>query len=378
MGSIPSPATRRSDASSAAGSESKKHAGEAASPGGSADILRVNDETVRAEDLWRGHRPELTGKTETLSRAEFELFVQQRAAQLITDKIAEMLLYQRSSERVTDEMHDRIDKFADNEIRKIVATQHDGIEQRYVRALESEGQTLDAIRARLRREIVIAGYLEQEVKPKVVEPTRAELVALYEEAAESLRRPERRRMSLIDVRILERLPEGVTEPTREQWQAARDQARSRVQTVVAELKSGSSFADLARRYSDGLHAADGGAWGWIRKGSVRERFIPAVLALYELGAGEVSEIIETEHGFFLVRCDELDAGFDPTFEAVQPELKERFARTAYNRLVAELVSEMRRQARIEPEDLNLFHAAVVGAGMKISQESAPSAGGPGG
>ncbi len=328
--------------------------------------LRVNNETVKASELWRNLHDELADRAQTLPPEQYQQYLLQRAAQLITDKIAEMLLYQRASLRVTDDMNDRIDKYVDAELRKIVATQYDGVERRYVRDLESKGQTLDEVRGKLRREIIIAGFLEQEVKPKIAEPTRAELFAVYEETADSFHRPAKRQMSLIDVRILDRLPLGVTEPTREQWRTARDEAYSRVQTAQAELRSGVPFTDVARRHSDGLHAADGGSWGWISEGSVRERFVPAVDALYQLDAGQISDIIETEDEFFLVRCDELDPGLNPTFETLQPELKERYSRTAYNQLITDLVTEMREKARIEPADLTQFHTAVVNAAVRIS------------
>lgn len=337
--------------------------------GASVKRLRVNAETVEANELWWDLRDELAGKAEALSPEQYRQYVAERAAQLIVDKIAEMLLYQRASLRVAEDMTDRIDKYVDAELRKIVATRYDGVQRRYERDLESKGQTLDEIRQRFRREIIVAGFLEQEIKPRVAEPTRAELLALYEEAADSFRRPARRRMSLIDVRILDRLPKDVTEPTRQQWQTAKEEALSRVQTAQAELRSGVAFAGVAQRYSDGLHKPDGGAWGWISKGSVRERFVPAVEVLYDLDAGHVSDIIETEHGFFLVRCDELDPGFSPTFEALQPQLKERYSVVAYNQSIAELVTEMRGQARIEPTDLTQFHNAVVDAALRINDEA---------
>jgi len=327
------------------------------------DRVTVNSETVMAADLLKGLHEELSTKAKTLSPEAYKSYVEQRAAQLIGDKVAEMLLFQRASLRLSEEIKSNIDKHVDREIRKIVTSEHDGIQRRYEKFLESHGQTLAEVREKLRREIIIATFLEQEVKPKVAEPTRTELLEAFKLAADSLRRPPRRSMSLIDVRISARLPKDAADPTPEQSKAAREEAMSRIRSARDELRAGAEFADVARRYSDGLNAAEGGSWGWVAKGSVRERFEPAVEALYKLGPGEISPIVETPDGFFVVRCDELDPGREPDFQSVQLELKDRHFRAAYNRLIIELVADMRGKARIEPANLERFHAAVVNAAL---------------
>ncbi|MCH8241462.1 MAG: peptidylprolyl isomerase, partial [Planctomycetes bacterium] len=131
--------------------------------------------------------------------------------------------------------------------------------------------------------------------------------------------------------------------------------------------SGVAFADVARRHSHGLHAVDGGSWGmWVSPDGVRERFKPAVEELYRLQEGRVSDPIETPDGFLLVSCDEIDPGFEPTFEAVQPELQERHFRNAYSRKVDELVDQLRRDAGISPLVLERFHSQTVDATLSMA------------
>ena len=325
------------------------------------DTLAVNGETISAVDLCREMRRDLLSKNEAADSDEYKAFVERRSAQWIGDKITEMLLHQQASRRQPEQIQDNIDKYVDGEIRKIVTARHDGIQRRYENHLALQGQTLDDVRARLKREIIITSYLDAEIKPKIAEPTRADLFAAFQENLDAWRRPERRKMSLIDVRVLDRLADDVNTPSREQLEAARAEARSIMESARLELHNGASFADLARRHSDGLHKFEGGSWGWVAPGSVRERFEPAVEELYRLGAQETSEVIATENGFFLVRCDEIDRGAEPTFQDVQPDLKQAYTRNSYNRLLTELVTDLRRKARIEPADLNRFRAAVIQA-----------------
>ncbi len=325
---------------------------------GPVSYLRVNSETISAEELWRDVRQELSDRAGILGPDDYRSYVDRLAARLITDRIAEMLLFQHASLRLPPEADKNIDKYVDGEIRKIITTKHNGVQRLYDKHLAERGLTIDDIHERLRREIIIASYLEREIKPKVAEPTRAELYAIFEASRHQLRQPTRRKMSLIDVRVLEYLPKGVNNPTREEYDAARAEARSVIRAVELELRNGADFAELARRHSHGLHAAEGGSWGSVEKGSVRERFEPAVDALFKLGEGEVSGVIETTDGLFLVRCDELQPAVEPEFQDIQPEIKEQHFRALYNRLIAELVQDLRRKARIEPVNLERFHAAA--------------------
>jgi len=327
--------------------------------------MTVQTETVEAGEVWRGHRDEIDEKARIVSNEDLRQFVAQRSAELITDKIAEMLLYQKAALRQTAEMETRIDAYVDGEIRKIVTAKHEGLQRRYEKYLNSQGTTLEETRTTLRRQFVIAGFLESEVRPKVAEPTRADLVEVFEANQGNWAKPERRSMSLIDIRAADLLPEGVNDPSREQLAAAREEARTRANAALAELRSGADFAELARRYSHGAKGADGGAWGWIEAEDVRERFLPAIEALNKLSAGRVSDVIETPEGFFIVRCDAFEPAVTPEFESAQPQLKELVFRRMYNHLVSDLIAELRGKSRIEPANLDRFHAAVAAAGMAL-------------
>ena len=338
---------------------------------GSISRLTVNGESMEVADFWKGERDGLATQAKTLTPESYRGYVAQRAAALIRDKIAETLLYQRAKLRLTADVEKRVDAFVDGEIRKLVTTSYEGRQARYEKQLEAEGRTLDEARDQLRRELIITSFLEAEIKTKIAEPTRADLLAAFEASADSLRRAPRRRMSLIDVRARSRLPASVENPTPERWETARTEARSRVETALSEIRRGASFPDTASRFSDGLHAAEGGSWGWVTPSGVRERFAPAVEAAYALPVGGVSEIIDIDDGFFIVRCDETDVGYEPDFQTEQPRLREGIVRASYNRLIMELVEELRGKARIEPPDLDRLHAAVVATAPPYSELARP-------
>lgn len=335
----------------------------------SIDGLRVGNELITPAALWRFDRVRLIETAETMDPAAFRGHVEKEAARLVRDTTTENLLYQSAAERITPQMETGIAGYVDADIRKIVTAQFGGVQRRYERDLHTKGLTLEEVREKMRRDVVITSYLDAEIKPRIVEPSRGDLLDAYTAFARENQRPPRRRMSLIDARVKNELPHDVVDPTHAQLADARVAARTRIESALGEWHDGVSFGDVARRHSDGLHAGEGGSWGWVRRGAVRERFEPAVEALFALDENAVSHAIETSDGFFLVRCDEIDDGGTPDFVAVQPELKNRFHRNMFNDLVSTLVEKLRREARLDPEDLDRFWQAAVREGLRIVREA---------
>ena len=342
-----------------------------ASSARSGSVLSVNGEIVQAQDLWDGLHDELREQASAQPPEAFRNYVERRAAQLITDHVAELVLYQHARGAMPKDGDDKVDAFVDAEVRRIVTLQFDGAQRSYEAHLESQGQTLEDARNALRRDLIVRSFVEQDIRPKLEEPTRAELQAEFQRQADAFRKPSRRRMSLIDVRVAEHLPAGTNAPTAEQLTAARAEARSQAQAALNELRSGGEFAAVAAQYSHGLHADEGGEWGWVTPGSVRARFEPAMKALYALPEGAISNVVETEDGFFVVRCDEVDPGVEPDFQSLQPELTDRFFRQKFNRAIAELIDELRAKADIQPADARAFHDAVVQAAIDILAAPGP-------
>lgn len=332
-----------------------------ADPQGPVSRMRVNNETVDATELWVDAADDIKARGANLPADEYQRFVEREAAQLITDKIAEMLLYQTSSLRLEEGERKQLDTIADQELRRIVSERHAGVQGEFERHLAARGQTLDEVRDHLRRRLTIAAHLERELRPRVSEPTRSELLELYENVRQSMGQEPRRSMSLIEVRVGDRLPRDVDDPTPAQLGEAKSAARARADAAMLELRAGKPFADVARNYSDSGRAIEGGAWGWVTREGVRERYTPALDRLFAMSKGDVSEIIEVPDGFFIVRCDDAVDGVTPTFESAQPELIRRHGDLAFSRLVGELVQDLRKRARIEPADMDRFFAAVVAA-----------------
>ncbi|WP_437320503.1 peptidylprolyl isomerase [Sorangium sp. So ce385] len=85
-------------------------------------------------------------------------------------------------------------------------------------------------------------------------------------------------------------------------EAGKAAAKARIEAAVQRLKKGESFADVARSASDDPSAARGGDLGCVTKGRLSK---PVEDKLFAMKAGEVSDIIETEDGFHVIKLEQI-------------------------------------------------------------------------
>ncbi len=116
----------------------------------------------------------------------------------------------------------------------------------------------------------------------------------------------------------------------------RADARARAEALLTRVRAGADFAALAREESDDSSAAAGGDLGYNARGRMVAPFDEAQFALE---VGQVSEIVETNFGFHLIKLTGKREGDVPEAEA-KLELTERLYREARS---SELASEAANQ-----------------------------------
>lgn len=97
-----------------------------------------------------------------------------------------------------------------------------------------------------------------------------------------------------------------------------EDAKARANEVMAKLESGSSFAELAKTYSDdAVTATKGGDLGAVEPGFFGDDFDNIVA---ELAVGEVSEPIETEFGLQILQVTARDEAVVPTLSEMRADI----------------------------------------------------------
>ena len=102
-----------------------------------------------------------------------------------------------------------------------------------------------------------------------------------------------------------------------------EQARERIEQILAELEMGQSFEELAREHSQCPSAAEGGDLGRFGRGEMVEPFEEAA---FDLTPGEVSSPVQTRFGWHLIKVEEYVEAASPDLEEVEDEIRRKIGR----------------------------------------------------
>ncbi len=105
--------------------------------------------------------------------------------------------------------------------------------------------------------------------------------------------------------------------------AARERRRAEAESLLARIRDGESFGELAAEYSEDGTRFMAGDLGSFGRGQMVQEFEEAVFALAEPGA---TDLVESRFGFHVVQLLERAGAVPRPFEEVQASIVERLSR----------------------------------------------------
>ncbi|WP_433696388.1 peptidyl-prolyl cis-trans isomerase [Paraburkholderia phenoliruptrix] len=128
------------------------------------------------------------------------------------------------------------------------------------------------------------------------------------------------------------------------------------QTVLTQLKKGTDFAQLAKQYSQGPGAAQGGALNWIsfrtpiQPGNTQNWPQPLAEALVKLPQGGVSSApVQVGDAFWILRVDEKRATQIPQYDQIKDTLRKQLEQVALQKATAQVVVDLMKNAKIQQQ-----------------------------
>src|SRR5882672_1976164 len=163
-------------------------------------------------------------------------------------------------------------------------------QQQFEQALAAQKTTLEAVRNDARSEMSVEKLVEGEVAAKVA--VKPEAVSdFYQKNQDKFQQGPRVRAS----HILISVPQNADAATKQQ-------ARTKAETILKDLKGGKDFAAAAKENSqDPGSAVNGGDLGFFEKGQMVPPFEQAAFAL---NAGDMSDLVETQFGYHIIKVAE--------------------------------------------------------------------------
>ncbi|MFG6499181.1 peptidylprolyl isomerase [Sulfitobacter sp. 1A13191] len=131
------------------------------------------------------------------------------------------------------------------------------------------------------------------------------------------------------------------------------ETKEEADAIKTELDGGADFAELAKEKSTGPSGPGGGSLGWFGPGMMVPAFEEAVAGME---AGSVSEPVETQFGWHVIKLNETRTAEAPALEDVREELETQIRQTNVQEAIESLTdsAEVDRSAAegIDPSVLN--------------------------
>jgi len=201
------------------------------------------------------------------------------------------------------------------------------------KAAEEQGVSFEDFKASIRNQIVTQLVMREEVGRRI-QITPGEVQRYFDEHKQEYMQPE-------SVHLSEILVSGGADPSDAAADAA---AKAKVDDIEAKLHAGGDFTQLAKNFSDGPTAADGGDLGEYLRGKLNPVFETKAFALK---TGDFTEPIRTKQGYVILKVVQHIPGGVQAYKDVQEEVEQNYYMSRMAPAIREYLTTMREQAAID-------------------------------
>lgn len=262
-------------------------------------VATVDGEMILMSEYERRAKPVIEEYEKFLTGPDKEIKIKELKKKILEQMIDEKILIQEAKRKKvkvnSKEIQDGI-----GEIRKRFGT-----EEEYNQELARQGLSEEKFREQVKEQLMVIKLIDQEIKAKVVSPTDTEIEDFYKQNESEMVEPEQVRARHILIKVDENTD--------------KNKALRRIREILKEVKKGeTSFAEFAKKYSEGPSAPRGGDLGFFIRGQMVREFEDAAFALK---VGEISDVVETEYGYHIIQCIEKKASEKKSLEEVRDYLR---------------------------------------------------------
>jgi peptidyl-prolyl cis-trans isomerase SurA len=126
--------------------------------------------------------------------------------------------------------------------------------------------------------------------------------------------------------------------------AALAAAQAKANDVLEQIRKGASFEDIAKKYSDGPTAAQGGDLGLFKRGALAKELEDKTFAMK---AGDISDVIRTKQGYVILKVNQHQAAGIPDMKDVLPRLQDALYYQKLQPALRAYLTKLREEAYID-------------------------------
>ncbi len=285
-------------------------------------VAVVNDEVITQQDidqllsiLYAQYSQEFKGD-ELLQKME------QIKKDILNQVIEDKLVLSRAKElniKVTEsEINERLD-----DIKKGFPS-----EDEFYKTLQTQGVTVSNLKDRYKDQIMMKKLVDYEIKSKIsILPS--ETSDYYEKHKDRYREGDKYHVK----NILLKAKDDVSY----------ELVRVEIAGIYNRLKEGTNFDSLAKRFSQGPNAENGGDMGYIEKGQMLEALDNAI---FKLKPGEFTGPVKSTVGYHIFKVEDIKYGKQATLEEVQKDIQMMLFQQKFKVNVDEWLSGLKKKAYI--------------------------------
>ena len=126
--------------------------------------------------------------------------------------------------------------------------------------------------------------------------------------------------------------------------AALAAAEARANDLLKQIRAGASFEDVAKKYSDGPSAAQGGDLGAFKRGALAKELEDKTFAMK---SGEVTDVIRTKQGYVILKVTSHQAAGIPSLKEVEPKIQDALYYQKLQPALRAYLTKLREEAYID-------------------------------
>ena len=246
--------------------------------------------------------------------------------QALENLINRELLYQESQNQGI-----AVDEAAINEqVRKL--KERFSSEAEFKSALSKANLSEAAIKSQFKRGMVIQQFIDKQFVQKITVSDK-ESKAYYDSNPDSFKQPEQIRASHILIKV---------DPGAEELRKV--EARKKLEKIQEKVQKGEDFAVIAKEFSEGPSSTKGGDLGYFGRG---QRVKPFEEAAFTLRPGEVSDIVETEYGYHLIKVIDRKPETTIAYEDIKDRLEHHLKQEKVQRELSLYVERLKEKGKVE-------------------------------
>jgi len=306
-------------------------------------IARVNNEIVTHTEYIRS-RDQLKQEIQQQDPANADRIFSEKQRDVLRDLIDQQLLLQKGKDLGITGDTELIKRLDEMRKQMNLETMED-----LEKAAEAQGASYEDFKQTMRNQIITQRVIGQEVGSKLA-MNKEDEKKFYEQHRAEMEHPEQVRLS--EILIAPKTPAKPAAstgakpepPTEAETEAALAAAKAKAEDLLDQIHKGAKFEDLAKKYSDGPSAKDGGDLSYFKRGTMPKELDDKVFALK---TGEVSDVIRTKQGYVILLAAEHQMAGIPSLKEVEPRIQDALYMEKLQPALRAYLTTLREQAYID-------------------------------